>query len=62
MAKSDRTSRARARGSGALANPVAKGLKDRQFRQRIVKSKVKYDRKRYRNGCDNLSHPFFGSF
>jgi hypothetical protein len=40
------------------ANPVAFALKSGQFRQRIVKSKVKYNRKRDHKGCDNLSHPF----
>jgi hypothetical protein len=41
-----------------LSNPVAFSLKSGQFRQRIVKSKVKYDRKRSNKGCDNLSHLF----
>lgn len=44
------------RPSGAY-NPVAFSLKSGAFKQRIVKSKVKYNRKRSNKGWDNLSHP-----
>ena len=59
MGKSRGSTKNRSERTGALVNPVALSLKSGQFRQRIVKSKVKYDRKRSRKGCDNLSHPFF---
>lgn len=37
-------------------NPVAKALKTPVCRQRIVKSKLTYNRKHKHKGCDNLSH------
>lgn len=53
MSKSKGTPRSGSKRTTGRADPVAFALRDRQFRQRIVKSKVKYDRKR----CDNRSHP-----
>lgn len=44
------------RPSGAY-NLAALSLKSGPFKQRIVKSKVKYNRKRSNKGWDNLSHP-----
>lgn len=58
MTKSKGTPHQSKKRTTGLANPVAFSLKSGQFRQRIVKSKVKYNRKRSNKGCDNLSHPF----
>jgi|LakMenE07Oct09ns_1017277.scaffolds.fasta_scaffold05778_2 hypothetical protein len=58
MSKSGGTTSQRGKRTTGAANPVAFALKNGQFRQRIVKSKVKYDRKRGHKGCDNLSHLF----
>ena len=57
MGGSYRTPKERKKRTKTPANPVAFSLRDRRFKQRIVKSKVKYDRKRSHKGCDNLSQP-----
>ena len=43
-------------------NPVAKALWTPECRQRIVKSKLTYNRKHKHKGCDNLSHLFTNDF
>lgn len=58
MGKSKGSSTTGGKRTRTASNPVAFSLKSGQFRQRIVKSKVKYNRKRDHKGCDNLSHPF----
>lgn len=57
MSKSKGTPYQSGKRTTGHANPVAFSLKSGQFRQRIVKSKVKYDRKRSNKTCDNMSHP-----